>query len=223
MTTSDASTSRRLPLHWKMLIGFIAGLPQSVGGATINRFCGSSMTSVHFAAGQIMLGAGEAFLCAGVESMTRVPMGGFNISPNPSLMSSFPQVYMAMGHTAEEVAKRYSIGREEQEAMAVESHAKAARARELGYFRDEIVAMETPDGVVSEDGCIRPGTSLEALAQLKPAFGGSVTAATSSPLTDGSAAVLRSVADAPAGARLRIRLSDGAVGATSSGPTDGVP
>ena len=105
-------------------------------------------------------------------------------------MSSFPQVYMAMGHTAEEVAKRYAIGREEQEAMAVESHAKAVRARELGYFKDEILAVDTPDGVVSEDGCIRPGTSLEALAQLKPAFGGSVTAATSSPLTDGSAAVL---------------------------------
>lgn len=172
------------------IASFRAGFPETLGGATVNRFCGSSMTSVHFAAGQIMLGAGEAFLCAGVESMTRVPMGGFNISPNPSLMSSFPQVYMAMGHTAEEVAKRYAIGREEQEAMAVESHAKAARARELGYFRDEIVAVETPDGVVNEDGCIRPGTSLEALAQLKPAFGGSVTAATSSPLTDGSAAVL---------------------------------
>ena len=172
------------------IASFRAGFPETLGGATVNRFCGSSMTSVHFAAGQILLGAGEAFLCAGVESMTRVPMGGFNISPNPSLMSSVPQVYMAMGHTAEEVAKRYAIGREEQEAMAVESHAKAARARELGYFRDEIVAVETPDGVVNEDGCIRPGTSLEALAQLKPAFGGSVTAATSSPLTDGSAAVL---------------------------------
>jgi acetyl-CoA acyltransferase len=172
------------------IASFRAGFPETLGGATVNRFCGSSMTSVHFAAGQIMLGAGEAFLCAGVESMTRVPMGGFNISPNPALMSSFPQVYMAMGHTAEEVAKRFDISREEQEAMAVESHAKAVRARELGYFKDEILAVETPDGVISEDGCIRPGTNAEALATLKPAFGGSVTAATSSPLTDGSAAVL---------------------------------
>lgn len=172
------------------IASFRAGFPETLGGATVNRFCGSSMTSVHFAAGQIMLGNGEAFLCAGVESMTRVPMGGFNISPNPTLMQSFPQVYMAMGHTAEEVAKRYSISREEQEAMAVESHAKAVRARELGYFNDEILAVETPEGMVSEDGCIRPGTNAEALAQLKPAFGGSVTAATSSPLTDGSAAVL---------------------------------
>jgi acetyl-CoA acyltransferase len=97
---------------------------------------------------------------------------------------------MAMGHTAEEVAKRFEISREEQEAMAVESHAKAVRARELGYFKDEILAVETPEGVIDEDGCIRTGTNAEALAGLKPAFGGSVTAATSSPLTDGSAAVL---------------------------------
>ncbi len=172
------------------IASFRAGFPETLGGATVNRFCGSSMTAVHFAAGQILLGAGDAFLCAGVESMTRVPMGGFNISPNPSLMNSFPQAYMAMGHTAEEVAKRFAVSREEQEAMAVESHAKAVNARELGYFKDEILTVETPDGLVSEDGCIRPGTNLEALAQLNPAFGGSVTAATSSPLTDGSAAVL---------------------------------
>lgn len=172
------------------IASFRAGFPETLGGATVNRFCGSSMTAIHFAAGQILLGAGEAFICAGVESMTRVPMGGFNISPNPALMQSFPQVYMAMGHTAEEVAKRFAINREEQEAMAVESHAKASAAREQGLFVDEIVPINTPDGLISEDGCIRPGTNKEALAGLKPAFGGSVTAATSSPLTDGSAAVL---------------------------------
>lgn len=172
------------------IASFRAGFPETLGGATVNRFCGSSMTAVHFAAGQILLGAGEAFICAGVESMTRVPMGGFNISPNPALMQNFPQVYMAMGHTAEEVAKRFEINREEQEVMAVESHAKATAAREQGLFVDEIVPINTPDGLISEDGCIRPGTNSEALAGLKPAFGGSVTAATSSPLTDGSAAVL---------------------------------
>ena len=172
------------------IASFRAGFPETLGGATVNRFCGSSMTAVHFAAGQIMLGAGEAFLCAGVESMTRVPMGGFNISPNPALLESFPQVYMAMGHTAEEVAKRFAIGRAEQEAMAVESHAKAATAQANGLLVDEIIPIDTADGLVSADGCIRPGTNLEALAGLKPAFGGSVTAATSSPLTDGSAAVL---------------------------------
>jgi acetyl-CoA acetyltransferase family protein len=172
------------------IASFRAGFPETLGGATINRFCGSSMSSVHYAAGQIMLGAGDAFLCAGVESMTRVPMGGFNISPNPTLMQDMPQVYMPMGLTAEEVAKRFDISRSEQEAMAVDSHAKAANARERGFFVDEIVPVTTPDGVVSEDGCIRPGTSLEGLAGLKPAFGGTVTAGTASPLTDGSAAVL---------------------------------
>ncbi|MDF3935002.1 thiolase family protein [Pseudomonas citronellolis] len=172
------------------IVGFLAGLPESVAGVTVNRFCGSSMTSVHFAAGQIQLGAGEAFLCAGVESMTRVPMGGFNVSPNPRLLRDFPQAYMPMGQTAEIVAQRYGISREEQEAMAVESHAKAARAREQGLLAAEIVAIDTPAGAVTEDGCIRPGTSAEALAQLKPAFGGSVTAGTASPLTDGAAAVL---------------------------------
>lgn len=172
------------------ITGFLAGLPETVAGATVNRFCGSSMTSIHFAAGQIQLGAGDAFICAGVESMTRVPMGGFNLSPNPRLLAEFPQVYMPMGQTAELVAERFGISRADQEAMAVDSHAKAAHAREQGLLAAEIVPIDTPNGVVSEDGCIRPGTNLEALAQLKPAFGGSVTAGTASPLTDGAAAVL---------------------------------
>jgi len=172
------------------ITGFLAGLPETVAGATVNRFCGSSMTAIHFAAGQIQLGAGDAFICAGVESMTRVPMGGFNLSPNPRLLAEFPQAYMPMGQTAEIVAERFGISRDDQEAMAVDSHAKAARAREQGLLAAEIVPIDTPSGVISEDGCIRPGTSLEALAQLKPAFGGSVTAGTASPLTDGAAAVL---------------------------------
>ncbi|CAD5108113.1 thiolase family protein [Zestomonas carbonaria] len=172
------------------IASFRAGFPDTLGGATVNRFCGSSMTAVHFAAGQIAIGAGEAFICAGVESMTRVPMGGFNVSPNPTLLRDFPEVYMAMGHTAEEVARRYGIGREEQEALAVASHAKAASARERGTFAEEIVPIALPTGLIGEDGCIRPGTNPEALAQLKPAFGGTVTAGTASPLTDGSAAVL---------------------------------
>ena len=172
------------------IASFRAGFPDTLGGVTVNRFCGSSMTAIHFAAGQIMLGAGEAFIAAGVESMTRVPMGGFNPSANPDLLQSFPEVYMAMGHTAEEVARRFEVSREEQDELAVLSHAKAAKAREEGLLADEIVPVTTPDGVVTEDGCIRPGTNLEALAQLKPAFGGVVTAGTASPLTDGSAAVL---------------------------------
>ncbi|KAF1052451.1 MAG: 3-ketoacyl-CoA thiolase [Stenotrophomonas maltophilia] len=172
------------------IVGFLAGLPESVAGATVNRFCGSSMTAVHFAAGQIQLGAGEAFICAGVESMTRVPMGGFNLSPNPRLLQDYPQAYMSMGQTAENVAQRWQIAREAQEAVAVQSHAKAARARLEGRLVSEIVPIDTPNGVVDEDGCIRPGTDAQTLAGLKPAFGGSVTAGTASPLTDGAAALL---------------------------------
>ncbi|PTU72991.1 thiolase family protein [Pseudomonas mangrovi] len=174
------------------MASFAAGFPEQLGGVTVNRFCGSSMTAVHFAAGQVAIGAGEAFLCAGVESMTRVPMGGFNPSPNPDLLQRFPALYLSMGATAEEVARRFGISRARQEQMAVESHAKAAAAQAAGHLGAEIVPVMTEQGLVETDGCIRPGTSAEVLAQLKPAFDaeGSVTAATSSPLTDGCAAVL---------------------------------
>ena len=170
------------------LISFIAGLPRGAGAVTVNRFCGSSMQAIHQAAGAIALGAGEAFLCAGVESMTRVPMLGYNPMPNPALARDYPQAYIAMGDTAENVARQYQVSRADQEAFAVESHRKAAAARAEGRFRDEIV----PIGDVAEDGCIRPDTSAEKLATLKPAFrvDGVVTAGTSSPLTDGASAVL---------------------------------
>jgi len=170
------------------VVGVIAGLPTTVGGSTINRWCGSSMQSVHFAAGSLRMGAGEAYVCAGVESMSRVPMYGFNPLHHPDLVESYPQIYMGMGETAENVAARYGITRERQEAFAVESQTRAARAREQGSFADEIIAIDD----VSADGTIRPETTLEALAGLKPAFlqDGTVTAGTSSPLTDGAAAVL---------------------------------
>lgn len=175
------------------LVVFLAGLPIEVAGTTVNRFCGSSMTAVHIAAGQIAAGAGEVFICAGVESMTRVPQGGFNPSPNPRLLQGFAQAYMSMGETAENVAARYGVSRVAQEELAVLSHRKAAAAQELGRLRDEIVPVATPEGVVDADGCLRPATSMEGLAGLKLAFretGGTVTAGTSSPLTDGAAAVL---------------------------------
>ncbi len=179
------------------IISFIAGLPQSAGGVTVNRFCGSSMQAIHQAAGAIMMGAGEAFVCAGVESMSRVIMGGFNPMPNPGLMESFPQVYISMGDTAENVAAKYQVARAEQEAFAVRSQAKAARAREDGRLAAEIVPISTRSGSVERDGCIRPETSAEGLAGLKPAFrpDGTVTAGTSSPLTDGATAVLVTTAD----------------------------
>ncbi len=150
------------------------------------------MTSIHMAVGAITAGAGEVFICAGVESMSRVPIPGFNPSPNPALYKEYPQAYISMGETAENLAKKYQISRTAQEELAVTSHQRAAAAAKAGKFNDEIVPIETKGGTVSADGTIRPDTSLEGLAGLKPAFDakGSVTAGTSSPLTDGASAVL---------------------------------
>jgi len=170
------------------IAGVIAGLPRAVAGSTVNRLCGSSMQAVHTAAGLIAAGAGEAYICAGVESMSRVPIWGFNPLLHPGLAEDYPAIYVSMGETAENVAARYGVGRARQEELAVGSHRKAAAARADGRLAGEIVEI---DGV-GEDGCIRPDTSLEGLAELKPAFveDGTVTAGTSSPLTDGAAAVL---------------------------------
>ena len=174
------------------LVGFMAGLPLSVAGTTVNRFCGSSMQSVHMAAGAIQMNAGEAFICAGMESMTRIPMGGFNPLPNPGLMQEYPQAYVSMGETAENLANQYSIARAEQEAFAVASHDKASKAQAAGKFDDEIIPITWKGGTIEKDGCIRAGTTADDLAGLKPAFSqtGSVTAGTSSPLTDGASATL---------------------------------
>jgi acetyl-CoA acyltransferase len=175
------------------LVGNLAGLPLSVGGVTVNRFCGSSMQAIHQAVGAIQSDAGHAFICAGVESMSRIPMGGFNPLPNPVLAKEFPQAYISMGETAENLSKKYQIGRDRQELFSLLSQKKAAAARVGGKLKDEIVPITTPDGtIVSEDGCIRADTTAEGLAGLKPAFDqfGTVTAGTSSPLTDGASAVL---------------------------------
>jgi acetyl-CoA acyltransferase len=173
------------------LIGLLAGLPQSVAGMTVNRFCGSSMQSIHIAAGQIQLDAGDVFIAAGVESMTRVPMLGFNPMPNPVLQAK-QAAYISMGDTAENVAAKWHISREQQEAFAVRSQQRAAAAAKAGNFANEIVPITGKSGTVDTDGCIRPETTAAALAQLKPAFSqsGTVTAGTSSPLTDGASAVL---------------------------------
>jgi acetyl-CoA acyltransferase len=175
------------------IVGFLAGLPEHVGGMTVNRFCGSSMTAIHLAAAQIEAGAGDAFLCVGVESMSMVPQGGLSSSPNPELLERYPDAYMSMGQTAENVAQRRNVSRAEQEALALASHQKATAAREQGRLKREIVPIKLADGsVVDADGCIRPATTLAALAGLKPAFrpDGVVTAGTSSPLTDGASAVI---------------------------------
>jgi len=175
------------------IVGFLAGLPDTIAGITMNRFCGSSMSAIHVAAGSIATGAGDAFLCVGVESMSRVPQGGLSSSPNPKLMEQFPQAYISMGMTAENLAARYNISREAQDAFAVTSQRKAAAAFQGGAFSKEVVPIRLDDGsIVDSDGCLRPSTSMEGLAALKTAFlaDGSVTAGTSSPLTDGASAVL---------------------------------
>jgi acetyl-CoA acyltransferase len=173
------------------MVGLMAGLPNSVGGATINRYCGSSMQSIHSAAGAIQMGAGDAFICAGVESMSRTPMMGFNPMPNPAFAKLNPGAHLGMGDTAENVAKRWQITRADQEAFAVASQKKAGAAAAAGKFKDEIVAIKSKAGPVTTDGTIRADTTAEALGTLKPAFSadGTVTAGTSSPLTDGAAAV----------------------------------
>jgi acetyl-CoA acyltransferase len=179
-------------LNVARLASFLAHLPMSVAATTVNRFCGSSMQAIHMAAGAIQLDAGEAFICAGVESMSRVPMMGFNPMPHPGLIKEFPQAYISMGQTAENVARKYQVTREQQQELTVASHRKAAAAQRDGKLKDEIVPIKTRDGVVDSDGCIRADTSQEALAALAPAFDakGTVTAGTSSPLTDGASAVL---------------------------------
>jgi acetyl-CoA acyltransferase len=174
------------------IVGFLAHLPLNVAGATVNRFCGSSMQAIHMAAGAIQLDAGEAFICAGVESMTRVPMTGFNPLPHPGLAKEYPQAYISMGQTAENVARKYQVTREQQQDFAIKSHRKAAEAQAAGKLKDEIVPIKGKDGAIDQDGCIRADTTQETLSGLAPAFDaqGSVTAGTSSPLTDGAAAVL---------------------------------
>ena len=193
-------------LNVARLIGFLSELPLSVGGTTVNRFCGSSMQSIHMAVGAIAAGAGDAFICAGVESMTRVPMMGFNPMPNASMLQKMPGAYCSMGETAENVARKFQITRTRQEEFAVASHHKAAAAQASGALAEEIVAVTDGKTTVEVDGCVRADSSTAALAELQPAFAadGSVTAGTSSPLTDGAAAVLVTSAEFARAHRLPV-------------------
>jgi acetyl-CoA acyltransferase len=179
-------------LNVARLIALLADLPISVAGATVNRFCGSSMYSIHMAAGAIAMGAGDAFIAVGVESMTRVPMGGYNPMPSPALYAKNPAAYMGMGDTAENVAQRWQITRDAQEEFALASHMKASAAQKAGRLADEIVPITLSKAQATQDECIRHDASLAGFAGLKPAFdaNGTVTAGTSSPLTDGASAVL---------------------------------
>jgi len=170
------------------ILTYLSGSPVSVPGMTTNRLCGSSMQVVHTAAGLIARGWGDLFICAGVESMSRVQRGGFNRSLHPGLEEKFPDAYISMGMTAENVAVQFGIERLRQEQFSLESHQKADTANRQKRFSSNIVVIEHDGDTISDDGCIRRQTTVEAMQKLKPAFveNGTVTAATSSPLTDGA-------------------------------------
>ena len=173
------------------LVTFLGGIPDKVPGMTINRLCGSSMQAILVAASNIESGWGDCFLCGGIESMSRIKRRGFNWSPHPDLENTFPDAYINMGITAENVAEMWDISRSSQEEFALNSHMKSIYARDNGYFKSEICPITSDDGVIDEDGCIRD-TSLKSMSKLNPVFrdNGSVTAATSSPLTDGAVCML---------------------------------
>lgn len=186
-------------------IAGLAGLKKETPAITINRYCSSGLQSIAYGAERIMLGHSDTIIAGGAESMSLIPMAGHVIKPNSKLVEQAPEYYMSMGHTAEEVAKRYDISREEQDAFAVESHQRAANAIKEGKFKDEIVPVEVVSRFVGKknkieekslmfdtDEGVRPDTSLEVLAKLRPAFSvtGSVTAGNSSQMSDGAASVL---------------------------------
>lgn len=186
-------------------IGGLAGLDHDVPGITINRYCSSGLQSIAYAAERIMLGNAETIIAGGAESMSLIPMGGHVIKPNLDLVEDAPGYYMSMGHTAEEVAQRFGISREDQDTFAARSHERAEKALKEGKFDDEIVPVDVvqrkvgPENkvhettvTVSKDEGVRPGTTPEVLSKLRPAFtmGGSVTAGNASQMSDGAASVL---------------------------------
>ncbi len=187
-----------------------AGLPNSISAMTINRFCSSGLQSIAMAAERILAGFAEVIVAGGTESMSLVPMGGHKISPNPWLIENYPDSYLSMGVTAELIAKKYGISREEQDAFSFASHQKAVKAIADGKFQNEIVPLDVTNVWVDEKGKRqtqtvkfatdegpRADTSLEALAKLKPAFSadGSITAGNSSQMSDGAAAAVVMSAD----------------------------
>jgi len=174
------------------IVSFMTNMPEHVGGMTINRWCGSSMQAIHSAAGAISMNAGKVFICCGIESMTFVPINGLNYTPHPELLIDQPNVYLSMGLTAENVAKKYNLSRKEQQDFAILSHANAAKAQLSKSFDQELTIIKKDNIEVISDGGIRPNTSQEILNNLKLVFdeNGTITAGTASPLTDGASATL---------------------------------
>jgi len=192
-------------LNVARLICYLAGLPYTVPGQTVNRFCSSGLQAIAIGAEHIMCGFADVIIAGGVESMSMVPMGGNKAVPNLKLVETYPEGYTAMGVTAENVARKFGINREDQDAFALNSHQKAAAAIRAGKFKDEILPVKVKTQEVSEDGKVsfreftfdtdegvRADTSLEALKNLRPAFSatGTVTPGNSSPLNDGASAVV---------------------------------
>ena len=174
------------------IVSFMTSMPEHVSGMTVNRWCGSSMQSIHNAVGSIAMNAGNVFVCCGIESMSYVPINGLNYNPHPKLLESNPNVYLSMGLTAENVAKKYNISRIEQQEFAIKSHQNAYKAQSTNCFHDEITEIKIKGKNISVDGAIRPNTNQETLDGLKLVFdeNGTITAGTASPLTDGAAATL---------------------------------
>ncbi len=183
------------------IAALLAGLPDTVPAMTVNRFCASGVQSIAQVAQAIQAGQYEVAIAGGTETMSMVPMGGNKVSANPELMEKYPEVYTTMGATAEKVAARFKVTREEQDKLAAESQRRAAEAREKGKLKEEIVpitvtysddsgAMKTV--TLDNDTILRPETNYEGLSKLKPAFDakGTVTAGNASPLTDGAAAAV---------------------------------
>jgi acetyl-CoA acyltransferase len=188
----------------------LAGLPEAVAGMTVNRFCSSGLQTIALAAQSIMSGMAETVVAGGLESMSRIPMTGVKPMANPELMEKFPDMALNMGLTAENVANRFDVSREDQDAFAAESHRRAIDAIEAGRFKDEIVPFEVTRSAPAKNGKTqsktftfdtdegpRAGTTAEGLAKLRPAFrmGGSVTAGNSSQMSDGAAATVVMSAD----------------------------
>ncbi len=192
-------------LNVARIIALNAGFPDSVPALTVNRFCASGLQSIALAAERIMTGGADVIAAGGVESMSHVPMTGFKVSPNPRLVEEMPEIYIGMGHTAENVAERYRVSREDQDRFAARSHRNAARAVKEGKFKEEIVPVQVEwkdvddrgrltsrTFVFDADEGVRPDTTAEGLAKLKPAFraGGTVTAGNASQMSDGAAAAV---------------------------------
>lgn len=191
-------------LNFARIMSLYAGFPSTVPALTINRFCSSGLQSIAFAAERIMSGGADIIIAGGVESMSHVPMAGFKPAPHPVIVDERPDIYIGMGHTAENVADRFGISREDQDRFAADSHRKAAAALARGAFKEEIVPVATSvrgfdNGkawekklVLEMDEGVRPDTTEQGLAKLRPAFKptGSVTAGNASQMSDGGAAVL---------------------------------